>query len=567
MNLLNAKRRNNDAPLIRLQSVSFSYNAKNTGRALNRVSFFIARGERVAILGHNGSGKSTLAKIMGGLVYPDEGVCEINGKNIQDMPFRELRGTLGIVFQDPENQIVAAMVEDDVAFAPENQRLPSADIQARVELALVEADMTHKKDSPVSALSGGEKQRLALAGALAADVECLILDEPTAMLDPQGRVKIEKVLRYLHAEGMTIAQITHQLEAESFSDIDKIIVLSHGAVKWEGNTGDFWNMAGDLGFDLPDSIRFSRWLDTHGLTFPNSITGIKPPPKNYTPEKITGTEKYIIQQLSFRHDEKNIALNDISAEIYAGEWLSIIGRTGSGKSTLIQHLNALYKIQDGQIFLDGNPLPQKGEGLTELRRKTGLVFQHPEDQLFSPTVKEELAFAPKNAGFKGNELDEAIIYGLECAGLSRDFLERNPIALSGGERRLVAIASVLSARPECVVLDEPLAGLDAHYQRTILKMLGRLRDEGKTIITITHDLNMALKYSNRILILRGGEKITEGTPHEVIHEITESLPVEAWPEALRLSAEIRGVNPDFPLTFDYDELIALCGQGINDSHA
>lgn len=504
---------------------------------------------------------------MGGLVDPDEGVCEINGKNIQDMPFRELRGILGIVFQDPENQIVAAMVEDDVAFAPENQRIPSADIQARVELALVEADMMHKKDSPVSALSGGEKQRLALAGALAADVECLILDEPTAMLDPQGRVKIEKVLRNLHTQGMTIVQITHQLEAESFSDIDKIIVLSHGSVKWEGITGDFWNMAGDLGFDLPDSIRFSRWLDTHGLTFPDSITGIKPPPKNYTPEKITGTEKYIIQQLSFKHDEKNIALKDISAEIYAGEWLSIIGRTGSGKSTLIQHLNALYKIQDGQIFLDGNPLPQKGEGLAELRRKTGLVFQHPEDQLFSLTVKEELAFAPKNAGFKGNELDEAIIYGLECAGLSRDFLERNPIALSGGERRLVAIASVLSARPECVVLDEPLAGLDAHYQRTILDMLGRLRDEGKTIITITHDLNMALKYSNRILILRGGEKITEGTPHEVIHEITESLPVEAWPEALRLSAEIRGVNPDFPLTFDYDELIALCGQGINDSHA
>ncbi|MBR0257057.1 MAG: ATP-binding cassette domain-containing protein, partial [Synergistaceae bacterium] len=191
---MNAKRRNNDAPLIRLQSVSFSYNAKNTGRALNRVSFFVTRGERVAILGHNGSGKSTLARIMGGLLDADEGVCEINGKNIQEMPFRELRGTLGMVFQDPENQIVAAMVEDDAAFAPENQGLPPDDIQARVELALAEADMMHKKDSPVSALSGGEKQRLALAGALAADVECLILDEPTAMLDPQGRLTVEKVL-------------------------------------------------------------------------------------------------------------------------------------------------------------------------------------------------------------------------------------------------------------------------------------------------------------------------------------------------------------------------------------
>ena len=542
-----------------MQSVSFSYNAKNTGRALNRVSFFVTRGERVAILGHNGSGKSTLTRIMGGLLDPDEGVCEINGKNIQDMPFRELRGTVGMVFQDPENQIVAAMVEDDAAFAPENQGLPPDDIQARVELALAEADMMHKKDSPVSALSGGEKQRLALAGALAADVECLILDEPTAMLDPQGRLTVEKVLRSLHEDGMTILQITHQLEAESFSDIDKIIVLSHGAVKWEGNTGDFWNMAGDLGFELPDSIRFRKWLDVHGMNFPDSLAGIIPTTHNHSSGKNTGAEKYTIQHLSFKHDEKNKALTDISAEIYAGEWLSIIGRTGSGKSTLVQHLNALYKIQEGQISLDGNPLPQKGEGLTELRRKTGLVFQHPEDQLFSPTVKEELAFAPKNAGFKGNELDEAIIYGLECAGLGRDFLERNPVALSGGERRLVAIASVLSARPECVVLDEPLAGLDAHYQRIILEMLGRLRNEGKTIITITHDLNTALKYSDRILILRAGEKICEGSPREVIHQITESLPQEAWPEALRLSAEIRTVNPNFPLVYDYDELIDLCG--------
>ena len=183
---------------------------------------------------------------------------------------------------------------------------------------------------------------------------------------------------------------------------------------------------------------------------------------------------------------------------------------------MIQHLNALYKIQSGNIFFENLLLPQKGEDLYILRQKVGLVFQHPEDQLFSPTVKEELAFAPKNAGFKHEKLEEAILYSLECVGLDKNFLERNPFALSGGEKRLVAIASVLAAKPECVILDEPLAGLDAFYCKKILGMLKNLRDnEGKTIIIITHDWKAALKYSDKILILQDGKIFKEGTPEEI----------------------------------------------------
>ena len=236
--------------------------------------------------------------------------------------------------------------------------------------------------------------------------------------------------------------------------------------------------------------------------------------------------KFKIDNLSFKYnpDDINYALRNIDANIYAGQWLSIIGKTGSGKSTLVQHLNALYKIQEGNIYFDGQELPQNGEDVHTLRQRVGLVFQHPEDQLFSPTVREELAFAPKNAGFHSSELDEAILYGLECVGLDKNFLERNPIALSGGERRLVAIASVLSAKPECIVLDEPLAGLDASYERIILAMLGRLRDEGKTIITITHDLRVALKFSDRILVLMDSKKVKEGTPDEFINKLRTIYP-------------------------------------------
>ena len=414
---------------------------------MNGVSFFVRRGERLAVLGHNGSGKSTLVKILGGLQDASSGLCLVKGQDIRSMDFRELRRTVGMVFQDPENQIVAAMVEDDAAFAPENQGLPSAEIQARVDRVLSEVDLEHKHGASVSELSGGEKQRLALAGALAADVECLILDEPTAMLDPAGRLNVEKILRSLHGGGMTIIQVTHQIDAWNFDDIERVVVLSHGQVKWQGATCDFWERAEELGFELPDELKFRRYCETHSVDF-GKISA--PAKKEHLPSPETQA-KFRLEGLSFRYTDKAYALKDIDAEFFAGEWLSVIGRTGSGKSTLVQHLNALYRIQEGKIFFEGQPLPQKGTELHALRQKVGLVFQHPEDQLFSPTVKEELAFAPKNAGFRKQELDDAIIYGLECVGLPHEFLGRNPIALSGGERRLVAIASVLSARPECVV--------------------------------------------------------------------------------------------------------------------
>lgn len=554
--MLNAKTkdRTNNTPLIEVRSVAFAYGAKNTGRALNGVSFFVDRGERVAVLGHNGSGKSTLVKILGGLIEPSEGECLVNGINIQDMNFRALRRTIGMVFQDPENQIVAAMVEDDAAFAPENQGLPSKRIQERVDSALSRVNMTHKQSASVSELSGGEKQRLALAGALAAKIDCLILDEATAMLDPKGRLDIEQVLHELHEAGMTIIQVTHQIE--NFDDIQRVIVLEKGQVKWQGLTLDFWGNAEDLGFELPDKLKFRRYCEHEGLKFPDDFAEVDVPEIHTDNHSELPQAKFRIKGLSFRYTDKSHALKGIDADIFSGEWLSIIGRTGSGKSTLVQHLNALYKIQDGKIILDGEDLPQDGEAVHELRQKVGLVFQHPEDQLFSVTVREELAFAPKNAGFRGKALDDAILYGLECSGLPENFLERSPIALSGGERRLVAIASVLSARPECVALDEPLAGLDASYQKKILAMLRRLCGEGRTVITVTHDLKAALKFSDRILILRDAEKVCEGAPHEVLETLMQSLDPEALPDVLRISAQIKEVNPSFPLVYDYQELIS-----------
>ncbi|MBR0044006.1 MAG: ATP-binding cassette domain-containing protein, partial [Synergistaceae bacterium] len=206
----------------------------------------------------------------------------------------------------------------------------------------------------------------------------------------------------------------------------------------------------------------------------------------------------------FASSERNI-LENINLNIKRGEWLSITGRTGSGKSTLVQHLNALYKIQAGKILIDDKDLPQAGPDVKDLRQRVGLVFQNPEDQLFCATVREELEFAPRNADFNLENLNKAVLNAINLVGLDESFLARNPLALSGGERRLVAIASVLAVEPECIILDEPLAGLDAYYKNKILNMLNDLKAQGKSIIVITHDINSALQFSNKIIILERGK--------------------------------------------------------------
>ena len=557
--------------LLSLRSVSFSYDG--TRRVLDGISLEVRRGERVAVLGHNGSGKSTLVRILGALQSPLQGACFISGRDVRDIPFAELHAKVGVVFQNPESQIVAAVVEDDVAFAPENQGLSPAEIQKRVDWALERVGMAHKRSAPVSALSGGEKQRVALAGALASKAECLILDEPTAMLDPEGRLEVARALRAIHASGTALVQVTHQLEG--LEDADRILVLSGGRWMWQGSARDFWPNAERLGFELPPLHRLAVSLRERGIGALPSVEGVvsameaclmeahlaegaAPPPEDRPfrePERPAFLE---VRDLSFRFDgvasAEEPVLDGVDALFPRGTWSAVVGRTGSGKSTLVQHLNGLYKAQSGQVLLEGSALPWKGEALHRLRQTVGLVFQSPEDQLFCPTVREELAFAPMNAGFAGERLERAIRSALGRVGLGDAFLSRNPLALSGGERRLVAIASVLAAEPECLVLDEPTAGLDAAYRKRILSLLLELRGRGRTVITVTHDLEMAFGCCDRLLVMDAGRSKGEGAVRSALPSLMRVLSPSVWPEVLQVSASLRARFAGVPLTWDPDAL-------------
>ena len=456
-----------------------------------------------------------------------------------------------------------------MAFAPENQGLPPREIQVRVERALEQVGMAHKRSAPVSALSGGEKQRIALAGALAAKAECLVLDEPTAMLDPEGRIEVAAVLRALHASGTTLVQVTHQLEC--LEDADRILVLSQGRWIWQGGARDFWPEAERLGFELTPFRRLCARLEARGISVPHPTVGgvasaleaVLPrtpaSPDPAVPSREPVPPAYLeVRDLSFRFDgptEGEPVLEGVGALFPRGAWTAVLGRTGSGKSTLVQHLNGLYRIQAGHILMEGLPLPQKGEALHRLRGTVGLVFQTPEDQLFCPTVREELAFAPVNAGVSGERLERAVRTALAGVGLDDGFLDRNPLALSGGERRLVAIASVLAAEPECLVLDEPTAGLDAAYRKKILALLSDLRGRGRTIISVTHDLEMAFGHCDRLLVMDAGRSKGEGDVSSALPSLMRVLNPSVWPEVLQLSARLRERCPSVPLTWDPDVLL------------
>lgn len=573
---------NRSDAVIVLQDVQFSYDG--VSQVLKGLSLEVTRGERILVLGHNGSGKSTLVKIMGALQTPSQGACFICGQDTSDeMRLVDIHRKVSVVFQNPESQIVAAIVEDDAAFAPENQGLEPAEIEKRISWALEKTGLLGKRTTLSSALSGGEKQRLALAGALAADAVCLILDEPTAMLDPEGCLGIGNVLRDLHASGMTIVQVTHRLE--DVGDADRVLVLTAGQWAWQGDPEAFWEHAESLGFELPPLPALGRRLKRKGVavpgntvedyvrtlseTFPEALADDRKTGASISSyegggeEDFSGVPFFEVRGLNYSYNMSTPVatrvLQDVSCLFPGGVWTSVLGRTGSGKSTLIQHLNGLYRIQSGAIFMKERALPDSGTELRELRRRVGLVFQSPETQLFSPTVREELEFAPVNWGFSKEAVDAGVARAMESVGLGRDYLERNPLRLSGGERRLVAIASVLSSDPECLVLDEPTAGLDARYRQRIIALLSRLREEGKTVVAVTHDLEMAFACSDRLLVLDRGIRMCEGGVRVTLPALLKIQGESMLPEILRISGILRCRGMRVPLTWSLEEFCEALG--------
>lgn len=566
--------------IIKFEKVKFSYPGSENIYALNGVDLTVRKGEFLSVIGHNGSGKSTLARLINGLLEADGGKIEVLGMNVAEgKNSLEIRKHVGIVFQNPDNQMVASIVEDDVAFGPENIGIEREEIGRRIEWALKAVGMEKYRTSTPSRLSGGQKQRIAIAGVLAVKPEILVLDESTAMLDPKGRREVIEVVKRLNQEeGMTVILITHFMEEALLAD--RTVVMNRGEIVLSGTPEEIFENGDKLeayNLCLPRITGIINTLNENGMNVKNVLRaeelavsiaenfkskGIDraASPKAEDPAIKSDHEFDIdIKNLSFTYSRKSAfatkALKDIDLHIDEGEFFGIIGHTGSGKSTLIQHLNALIKlpqaekryrkkrIKKGQpqpvspsITIGSYDLTQKKCDFKSLRADVGMVFQYPEYQLFAESVFSDVEFGLKNfkKDLSKEQIEEAVRSSIEMVGLDyNEVKDKSPFDLSGGQKRRVAIAGVIVTRPKILILDEPAAGLDPLGKKEICALLHKLHEEWcRTVIIVSHDMDEIAENCTRAVVVSDGRAVACDTPSNLFSD----------------GASMRALGLDVPLT-------------------
>ncbi|PLX89316.1 MAG: ABC transporter [Desulfuromonas sp.] len=475
--------------LFSLRDLSYSYPGNR--QALCDISLDIAAGDRIAIVGQNGAGKTTLLKHLNGLLAAQSGSLTYKGQPFADQHLQQARLEIGLLFQDPDDQLFCNTVEEDVLFGPLNQGLDLHAARLHAASALSAVHLTPHKDRPPHRLSYGQRKRAALAGLLAMTPELLLLDEPTANLDPQQE---ELLLQRLKEYSGTLICITHNL-LFAYELCERAIVLDHGRIHHD--------------YTLRQLVSHRESLREHGLDF--SFRFVKqalpedlPPTSPSEPARLTEAAKkekapplIELADYSFNYPDGTTALTDLTLTIRNGEKVAIVGENGAGKTTLVSCLMGL-RLGRGLYRLNGTIVTQGNR--RENCRTLGLVFQDSADQLFCPSCREEVAFGPRQLGLPKKEIEKRVGEALEQVGLS-GFEERVPLHLSGGERKRLALAAVLAMEPSILVLDEPTAGLDPDGEQRLLEILKGL---DITLILVSHDLFFVRQLTGRTLVLHEG---------------------------------------------------------------
>lgn len=504
---------------VRLAHVTLRY---GNSVALDDVTLEVCRGERVCVLGANGSGKSTLASVICGLLAPDEGDVELAGHavctgGVPDLAaYRDARRQLGLVFQNPDDQIVTSVVADDVAFGPENLGVPRAQISARVARELRRVAMEKYAHADPSRLSGGQRQRVCIAGALAMEPAVLVLDEPSSLLDVRGRAAIMRVMGRLAAAGATLVHVTHFMDEALAAD--RVVVMQHGHVALEGTPDEVFaaknaQVIEALGLEMPFEARLAVALRQAGaaggaIAAPGAPSDEKPAACAPAAEPLA----ILARDLGFSYGSDAQALDGVSLEVPARATTAIVGQTGSGKSTLLRLLCGLEAADAGSLTVCGINAATK-RGRRQVRRAVGYVMQHPERQLFAQTVAEDVAFGPRNQGLSATEVERRVAHALDLVGLA-DRRNASPFELSGGQQRLAAIAGVLAMEPELLVLDEPTAGLDPRGRARLRALMADLAAHGVTLLQVTHSMEDAAR-ADHVVVLDQSHVLAAGTPAEV----------------------------------------------------
>ncbi|MBD3256678.1 MAG: ATP-binding cassette domain-containing protein [Candidatus Lokiarchaeota archaeon] len=494
--------------VIKVTNFSWAYKASKERLILDSINLKVAEGEFIGIMGPTGAGKSTLCTCMNGLIPLRtrgwiKGTVEVFGKNTRDLKMSDLGVKIGLVFQDPETQFIMMSVEDEIVLGLENLGLTREEIRARVAWALNLVDLEGFEHRAPDELSGGQKQKVAIAAIMAMRPKILILDEPTSDLDPHGTLEFFELLKKIKEEfKLTIILISHETK-KVLDFCDRVILLNDGKIKFDGTKSEFLKQSlliKKLGIYIPPEIAKKYPELDYSVTLSNPIKS------SYEGREIAVE----VKNLSYTYPDLTEAIKNLSLKIYKGEFIAIIGKNGSGKTTLVKHFNGLLKSQTGKSYLYGKSI--KNYTIPEIAKTIGFCYQDPDHQLFKNTVREEIEFGLKNLKMEESKIDRRYNEIVDLLGLRKfEEMYESTFYLSKGIRQRLALASVLVLKPEILIVDEPTTGQSYELIQSFMKILQKLHADGRTIIIITHNPYIIAHYAESVVILDDG-KLVEKLP-------------------------------------------------------
>lgn len=550
-----------------IELVNLSYRYPNAAEpSLKNISLTVEKGKFVLLTGSTGAGKTTLSLCLNGLI-PQllegklTGQVSVAGKDVGKTAVQSMSKVLGLVLQDPETQIIGRTVEEDTIFGPRNFLVPFEEIKQRVDQTLEKVRLQGYNHRLTEELSGGEKQRLAIAGVLVMEPEILVLDEPTSELDPIGRSEIYATLEDLRRKkDLTILLVEHSSE-ELIHKVDEVVVLNKGEVVWKGVPSELfrnlpllrqwgikplpvsqigwdfyekgWISYAEIPVDIPSAESLIRsllpiygklqWQEQEqrterekdqGLGLELELDQLQRKNLGLNQESNLSNKDTAIEvhNLIYHYNSDQPTLRGINLTIEAGEFVALIGQNGAGKTTLAKHFNGLLKPTHGEVIVAGMNTLQYDT--SDLSKTIGYVFQNPDHQIFSATVEKELEFGLKNAGFKSKEIKERVDKVLQYTGLEK-YRSVHPFSLGKGERQMIAVASILVLKPKMLIIDEPTTGSDWVGVQTMMALIRKLHAAGTTIIMISHDMDLVAQYAKRVIVLKDGGILLDGTPQDV----------------------------------------------------
>ena len=500
---------------LQIKDLNFRYHSR-TELAIKNISLSVEAGQVLLIAGASGCGKTTLARCINGLIprsYKGDltGDILINGSDIRGLSLAKISQLVGTVLQDPERQILGTRVANEVAFGLENLGLPREEIQQRVAESLERLKIAHLMDRETFNLSGGEKQKVALAGVLAMHPKILLLDEPLASLDPASAQEALIIIRGLADDGMTVLMVEHRVEDVLRISPENAIFMSEGEIKYYGPASGFDRRVDYHEVKLPAPMIMERAVFDPP---PARLVELRQNSKLGSPHAQTQDAMVEFKDVAFWYEPDCPVLHDVTLNINRGDVIAVLGPNGAGKTTLVKHAIGLLKPKSGSVKVQGRDTCEAT--VAHIASTLGYVFQSPSHMLFAPTVNEELAFGPTNLKHSPAQIEEEVTRALEIVNM-KGMGQYPPLALSFGQQKRVSIAAILSMQSKILVMDEPTAGQDYKNYIDFMDSILQL-PSFDAILFITHDIDMAVIFANRVLMVNNGTVVCDGTPREALKD-------------------------------------------------